>query len=77
MGRARAGAGMHRQFWVGITCPRCGLSCRARRALPGRPWYIRTHFDGEGELCPPAQLGEARPMFASAPDPDQLVLDLG
>jgi len=74
---SRLGAGRHRQSWIMISCPRCALSCRARRTLPGHAMHIRTHFDPDGELCPPAILGETRFVFVDRADPDQLSLDFG
>lgn len=44
---------MHRQFWVRIPCPYCGLECQARRTTPGKPRYIKAHFNDDDELCPP------------------------
>jgi hypothetical protein len=48
---------MHRQFWVDVECPHCGLTAHARRTLPGKPWHIRVHLTDEGETCPPLMAG--------------------
>jgi hypothetical protein len=37
--------------------------------------WVKTHFDPEGELCPPLRLGEARIVFDAPADPDQLALE--
>lgn len=54
MGRSTQGQGMHRQFWVDIDCPYCGVLCKARRTLPGQQRYIKAHFNNNEELCPPS-----------------------
>lgn len=74
MGRATQGQGVHRQFWMHVTCPHCGLLASARRTLPGRPLYIRTHFTDEGALCPPLAHGEIRSCGVRVADPNQLAL---
>lgn len=74
MAKATAGNGMHRQFWMDVTCPHCGLMVRARRTLPGRPLHIRTLFDRHEQLCPPLVHGEVRNCGVRMADPDQLSL---
>ena len=74
MTRPRAGNGMHRQFWMRITCPHCGLMVSARRTLPGRPLHVRTHVTDDGSLCPPLVHGEIRSCGVRMADPDQLSL---
>ena len=75
MSRARAGNGVHRQFWIDALCPHCEQVCRARRTLPGKPLYVRTHVDKDGNLCPPAVFGETRVVYRQRPaDPNQLEL---
>lgn len=73
--KPKEGSGRHRQAWIPVLCPHCGLGVRGRRTLPGHALHIRTHFDPGGALCPPARLGESRAVFVRpAADPDQLVL---
>lgn len=72
---SRYGQGRHRQSWVPVRCDICGQAAAARRTLPGRPLYLRTHFDADGELCPPLRHGETRMVLARpAADPNQLSL---
>ena len=74
MGRAREGSGRHRQAWISVACPHCGLMTRARRTRPGQPLYIRTHFDRGEQLCPPLVHGETRVCGRRMADPNQLAL---
>jgi hypothetical protein len=71
---SRYGTGRHRQAFIEIACPHCGQACSARRTLPTKPLYIRTHFDESGELCPPLRLGESRAVFVRPVDAGQLEL---
>ena len=74
MSGARYGSGRHRQSWHAIVCPHCGLSCVARRTLPGKPLYVRTHVTEAGALCPPAIFGETRAVYRRPVDPNQMSL---
>ena len=51
MSRARYGSGRHRQAWIELVCPCCGLTVQARRTLPGLSLHVKAHFDNDGELC--------------------------
>lgn len=75
--RSRGGEHRHRQPWIRVTCPHCGIVAAARRTGPGKPMYLRTHFNDDNVLCPPLRLGEARLVYDTTPDPDQMALELG
>ena len=49
---SRYGQGRHRQSYITVTCPCCGLAVAARRTLPGRPLHVRAHLTDDGWLCP-------------------------
>jgi len=77
MARSHNGEHRHRQPWIRITCPTCGLSCLAKRTRPGHDMWIKTHFDNDGELCPPLRFDETRaprPIPGARGNRDQLTL---
>jgi len=51
MSRSRYGTGRHRQSWLTVLCPTCGLDVQARRTVPDKPLHVRAHHSG-GTLCP-------------------------
>lgn len=59
---SRNGDGRHRQPWITVACPHCGLDAPARKTRPKSPLHIKTHFDADGFLCPPYTVGASRVM---------------